>query len=398
MGFEGEKLLDAIRNRELVAGLTHDFYRYPARFSPVLARSVIEHFTKPGDTVLDPFVGGGTSMVEARALARNAVGVDINSLAVFVSRVKTTTLQRSDLRPLVAWAEGLRISLNLRNRPIRALRWKALGYQRNISDKQTWPIRKTLELAIHAAERLPGLRQQHLARCVLLKTAQWALDCREEVPAAGEFRERLLQNFYDMLLRAQEFAEVVKQAEQQDGLEGKLSAHCIHRSVVGLELDPRVARLSPPDLVLTSPPYPGVHVLYHRWQVRGRRESPAPFWLANSSDGHGCAHYTFGDRQRQGLTTYYEGMLQAFRSLAKLVRPKTLVVQVLAFSDPSWQLPEYLRVMANAGFEEVIVEGLTGALDGRVWRTVPNRKWYASLRGAIHASQEVVLFHRLKRS
>ena len=102
MGFEGEKLLDAMRNREPVAGWTHDFYRYPARSSPVLARSVMEHFTKRGDTVFDPFVGGGASMVEARALARNAVGSDINSLAVFVSRVKTTTLQRSDLRPLVA--------------------------------------------------------------------------------------------------------------------------------------------------------------------------------------------------------------------------------------------------------------------------------------------------------
>ena len=118
-------------------GLTHDFYRYPARFSPVLARAVIEHFTQAGETVLDPFVGGGTSLVEARAPARNAVGIDINSLAMYISRVKTARLRESDFSPLTAWTEELQETLNLRNRPVRAWRWKALGYQKNISDKQT---------------------------------------------------------------------------------------------------------------------------------------------------------------------------------------------------------------------------------------------------------------------
>jgi hypothetical protein len=55
-------------------------------------------------------------------------------------------------------------------------------------------------------------------------------------------------------------------------------------------------------------------------------------------------------------------------------------------------------MMTAAGFEEAAVEGLTDIPNGRVWRLVPNRKWYASQRGVIHASQEVVLFHRLKRS
>ena len=36
--------------------------------------------------------------------------------------------------------------------------------------------------------------------------------------------------------------------------------------------------------------------------------------------------------------------------------------------------------------------------DGRVWRGVPNRKWYARNRGEIAASKEVVLFHRLVRN
>lgn len=70
-----QRLVDAINFTGVVSGLTHDFYRYPARFSPLVARAAIESFTLPGDTILDPFSGGGTSLVEALALGRHAVGV-----------------------------------------------------------------------------------------------------------------------------------------------------------------------------------------------------------------------------------------------------------------------------------------------------------------------------------
>ena len=59
------KFLDGVHSRERVAGLTHAFYKYPARFSPRFARAAIQAFTSPGDFVLDPFMGGATTIVEA---------------------------------------------------------------------------------------------------------------------------------------------------------------------------------------------------------------------------------------------------------------------------------------------------------------------------------------------
>jgi hypothetical protein len=112
-------------------------------------------------------------------------------------------------------------------------------------------------------------------------------------------------------------------------------------------------------------------------------------------DGHGSAYYTFGDRKRQNLTTYWMGMKSAFESIAKIIAPSTTVVQVVAFAEPHW-LPEYMSMMQQAGYEEIPAPGQVDSEDGRVWREVPNRKWYASQRGTIHASREVVLFHRLR--
>src|SRR5229473_3594350 len=60
-----QELANAIHDRQPVSGLTHNFYKYPARFSPSFVRQVILSFTEPGDLVLDPFMGAGTSLVEA---------------------------------------------------------------------------------------------------------------------------------------------------------------------------------------------------------------------------------------------------------------------------------------------------------------------------------------------
>jgi len=71
---------------------THGIHSYPAMFIPQVARRLIETYSKKGDTVCDIFCGAGTALVESRVLSRNAVGIDLNPLAVFLSKVKTTPI------------------------------------------------------------------------------------------------------------------------------------------------------------------------------------------------------------------------------------------------------------------------------------------------------------------
>jgi len=82
------EVVNAARDAEPVAGFTHNFYRYPARFSPKLVRSIIQRFSNPGDLVTDPFMGGGTTLVESLVLGRESIGFDISSLATFIAEVK----------------------------------------------------------------------------------------------------------------------------------------------------------------------------------------------------------------------------------------------------------------------------------------------------------------------
>jgi hypothetical protein len=105
-------LIHAARDPRPVSGLTHNFYRYPARFSPVFTRVAIETFTSPGDLVLDPHVGGGTTLFEALASGRHAIGIDISPLAEFVAKVKTTVFSEAELDRLAAWAKSLRQAID----------------------------------------------------------------------------------------------------------------------------------------------------------------------------------------------------------------------------------------------------------------------------------------------
>ncbi len=70
----------------------HEFYRYPARFTPWFARAAIETFTRPGDLVIDPFCGGGTTAVEAQLTGRIAIALDASLIVQVHVALKIGTI------------------------------------------------------------------------------------------------------------------------------------------------------------------------------------------------------------------------------------------------------------------------------------------------------------------
>ena len=66
---------------------THDA-KYRGNWSPYIQRNVILRYSSEGDTVLDQFIGGGTTAVEAKLTGRNFIGIDINPAAVELTKNK----------------------------------------------------------------------------------------------------------------------------------------------------------------------------------------------------------------------------------------------------------------------------------------------------------------------
>jgi hypothetical protein len=379
----GEKrLVAAARSADPVAGLTHDFYKYPARFSPQIAKAAVALFTNPGDIVLDPFSGGGTSLVEASAAGRVAVGSDISELAAFVSRVKTTLLTQHDRSAVTSWIDETAEFRGRRSDSLCASDERL----RNFEGAAFRRVRSAIARSLEASEQFSLARQRAFARCVLLRTAQVLLDCRTTPPTLDAFRRELRNTATRMLRGAEEYASAVSRS----GMSHNVKVWTVPAERVDRRYE--TSGTGVPSLILTSPPYPGVHVLYHRWQLFGRRETPLPFWIANAMDGHGASFFTLGGRHDAELKTYFDRATGAFEAVQKTMSPKTLLLQVVAFANPKEHLPRYLSVLADVGLRECKLDILRREGDGRLWREVPGRKWYAQNSNSL-AKSEVVLLH-----
>ena len=67
---------------------THDA-KWRGNWSPYIPRNILLRYSKENDKVLDQFAGGGTTLVEAKLLSRNIIGLDVNDVALERCREKT---------------------------------------------------------------------------------------------------------------------------------------------------------------------------------------------------------------------------------------------------------------------------------------------------------------------
>lgn len=70
----------------------HKLHDYPAMLVPNLVEKIIKEYAEKNDVIFDPFGGSGTVAVCANRLGHNAISNDINPLARFITKVKTTKL------------------------------------------------------------------------------------------------------------------------------------------------------------------------------------------------------------------------------------------------------------------------------------------------------------------
>lgn len=78
---------------------THCYHTYPAMMIPQVARTLMEEFRPEGrfKKILDPYMGSGTTLVEASIIGVDSIGTDLNPLARFMAKVKTTHYNEEEL-------------------------------------------------------------------------------------------------------------------------------------------------------------------------------------------------------------------------------------------------------------------------------------------------------------
>ncbi|UCD27173.1 MAG: hypothetical protein JSV75_00505, partial [Candidatus Bathyarchaeota archaeon] len=91
------QLLEYNRTRSVNQYLTHWIYPYKGKFHPQMIRALLNILKlEANDFVLDPFIGSGTTAVEAQLLGINCIGIDVSPLCVLQSKVKTESIYAID--------------------------------------------------------------------------------------------------------------------------------------------------------------------------------------------------------------------------------------------------------------------------------------------------------------
>ncbi|HLC57226.1 MAG TPA: DNA methyltransferase [Candidatus Nanoarchaeia archaeon] len=88
-----ERLVQFNQTTSINQYLTHWIYPYKGKFHPQMIRALINFIqVKGGETILDPFIGSGTTALESQVLGINSIGIDVSPVCVLISKVKTQSI------------------------------------------------------------------------------------------------------------------------------------------------------------------------------------------------------------------------------------------------------------------------------------------------------------------
>ncbi|MCG3255677.1 MAG: site-specific DNA-methyltransferase, partial [Candidatus Heimdallarchaeota archaeon] len=76
---------------------------YRGNFAPQIPRNVIERYSKQGDLVLDPMVGSGTTIIEAKLTGRNSIGIDINKKPLEIAKERISQIPNTNVSSYILY-------------------------------------------------------------------------------------------------------------------------------------------------------------------------------------------------------------------------------------------------------------------------------------------------------
>jgi DNA modification methylase len=301
----------------------HGFHSYPARMHPETAARLISSVSDLGDSVLDPFCGSGTVLVEARRLGRRGSGYDINPLSRELTWLKTSAPDDASLQALGEAAA--RVAAHADERRKR----KAGATQRYADvDREQFAPHVLLELdglrdGILACQRPELQRALFLVLSALLtKVSQRASD------SSDRSREKRVAPGFPSRFFVQKTSELCQRLAQfRDSLPaGAPAATCTLADARRL---PGLAAGSV-SLVVSSPPYPGVYdyVQHHDDRLRWLGLSARDFEQLEIGSRRQLSGEAFGP----ALAAWERDLGATLTALRRALRPDGKIVLLIADS------------------------------------------------------------------
>ncbi len=249
----------------------HRLHPYLGKFIPQLTEVFLRKYFRPGETVLDPFCGSGTTLVQANELGINAIGYDISAFNVLLTRAKMQKYDVVELRKEVLDALHRLHSLTQTKAQLRL--WEDRVCELNIpaTDSEylkTWYAPKALEqlLTYRYLIEKEGYLYQDLMKIILSRSARSArltthydLDFPKSPQTESYWcykHSRICSPTAEAFKFIHRYSlDTIRRVEEFDVFRTNAKTEVYHA-------DSRIVEFPPIDGVITSPPYVGL-IDYH---------------------------------------------------------------------------------------------------------------------------------------
>ena len=298
----------------------HRIHPYLGKYIPQLVEIFLRKYFAAGMTVLDPFSGSGTTLVQANELGVHSIGCDVSAFNVMINRVKT---QRYDVRRLKREAADIMDRTGrLTKQSGRSLfddddSSAAVGIAADNEYLRDWFAPRALEELLAFRALIPEYEYQEFLKVVLSRSARSA---RRTTHFDLDFPKKPItepyhcykhsrtcaptETAYKFLVRY--CADGVRRVEEFSRLRTSARVQCMHG-------DSREIEFPLLDGVITSPPYVGL-IDYHEQH----RYAYELLGLDDNRDTEiGPA---FRGQGKAAQAAYVQDMAAVFRNVAKKVR------------------------------------------------------------------------------
>jgi hypothetical protein len=316
------------------------------KYIPQLVEIFLRKYFQAGQTILDPFAGSGTTLVQANELGMHSIGYDVSAFNVLLMRAKTAKynvdLVRREVDSILAQLEPFADDLFAKRIDVSSHPLAANSYLRS------WYSPSALAELLRFRELIPQYKNQDLLKVILCRAARSARMARHfdldfpRIPQTEPYychkHRRTCPPTSDALKFLRRYAvDTVRRVAEFSKLRTEASITIGHG-------DSRSAKFPQIDGVITSPPYVGLidyheqHIYaYHLLGLEDRRKSE----IGPASSGSG----------KTAKRRYQEEIAEVFANAAAALKRGGRIIVVVG--DRA-NLYDEIRQLAGLKLENVI--------------------------------------------
>lgn len=158
----------------------HRLHPYLGKFIPQLVEVFLKHYFKRGESILDPFMGSGTTLIESNVLGLNSAGIEISLFNCLITEVKTKkydiNLVEQEIKDILAKTKEFSNSLlggQKKNNPIE-LKDSFKKYKTDSEYLNTWFADRSLQEILFYKENIKNYKNQDVLKIILSRATRSA--------------------------------------------------------------------------------------------------------------------------------------------------------------------------------------------------------------------------------